>query len=171
MALAVMTAACLGLISCASDSYHAYQAGEGYSEDRTSDTSWRVSFIGSTIESQEAVEAHLLRRAAELTLQSGYQWFVAGVQNAPPSDDSVVVVGERPQTAAPEPVWRPHWRRRTGVRWTDWDPQGPPRTDPQSATPPREQRFFATADIQMGNGPAPAPSFDPHAILNAAATE
>jgi hypothetical protein len=153
------------LASCATDPYHAYESGEGYSEHRLSDTSWRVSFVGSSVQSQAAVERQLLHRAAELTLQSGHEWFVAGVRDAPPEEE-IVVVGERAPANLAEPVWQPRWRRRSASRWTDWDPRGPPQSfDPPQQSSTEQQRFFATAEISMGSGPAPPASFDANAVL------
>lgn len=173
LAVAAALMAVLGAASCATDSYHAYQSGEGYSEQRLSDTSWRVSFAGSAVESQQAVEQRLLRRAAELTLQSGYDWF-APEGGEVQGEESVVVAGQRPRADADgnadavEAVWRPRWRRRSASRWTDWDPQGAIASDtPELAPAPEaiEIRYAATADIVMGRTPAPDGAFDARAVL------
>jgi hypothetical protein len=168
LALAILAG--VGLAACATDSYHAYEAGEGYSEQRLAEARWRVSFDGATYESQAAVEERLLRRAAELTVQSGYDWF-APVDQA--VEEDIVVTGER--TAAPavnsaETVWRPRWRRRSASRWTDWDPQGalPTAQTAQASTTSAApaQRFSASAEINMGRGAAPAAAIDARAVLN-----
>jgi hypothetical protein len=174
LALAIFLAAGFMAASCATDSYHAYEAGEGYSEERLASTRWRISFAGSTVESQSAVEAQLLRRAAELTVQSGHQWFVADDQ-AVQQEEDIVVTGERtpaPGVDSTQSVWRPRWRRRSASRWTDWDPQGAlPMPDAPQAPPANtatQTRFSAVAEIRMGSGAMPAEAFDARAVLASA---
>ena len=36
---------------------------------------WRVTFAGNSLTSRETVEAYLLFRASELSVQNGYDWF------------------------------------------------------------------------------------------------
>ncbi len=48
----------------------------GYSDLQLSPNRYRVSFSGSTISTRDDVERYLLRRAAEVTLASGYTHFV-----------------------------------------------------------------------------------------------
>jgi hypothetical protein len=53
--------------------------GGGYSEIRLSARAWQVTFGGNGHTSQELAHSYALRRAAELTLASGYQaFYVAG---------------------------------------------------------------------------------------------
>ena len=61
-------------------SYGAADAkGFGYAEQRIEDDRFRVSYQGSGGMPPALVEDYALRRAAELTLQQGYDWFrVAG---------------------------------------------------------------------------------------------
>jgi hypothetical protein len=48
----------------------------GYSEMRLADGSWRVEVSANTSTDRETVERHLLRRAAELTLENGAERFL-----------------------------------------------------------------------------------------------
>ena len=48
----------------------------GYSDLQLSPNRYRVSFSGSTASTRDDVERYLLRRAAEVTLQTGYTHFV-----------------------------------------------------------------------------------------------
>lgn len=48
----------------------------GYSDFRIADNRFRVTFAGNTITDRDVVERYLLFRAAELTLQNGYDYFV-----------------------------------------------------------------------------------------------
>ena len=157
--------------SCATDSYHPYEAGEGYSEERLSETSWRVSFVGATIESQSAVEERLLRRSAELSVQSGYEWFTPSME-AGQAEETVVVTGVRAPAAvvnSADVIWRPRWRRRSASRWTDWDPQGSAARSAVAPSPElrasNEVRLAASAEITMGRGPPPAGAVDARAVL------
>lgn len=169
-ALAIVALASLA-VSCATDSYHAYEAGEGYREERLSETSWRVSFVGATIESQSTVEERLLRRSAELSVQSGYDWFTPTV-DAGQAEEGVVVTGVRAPAAvvgSADVVWRPRWRRRSASRWTDWDPQGSASRSAVAPSPAlqasNDVRLSASAEITMGRGPPPAGAVDARAVL------
>jgi hypothetical protein len=53
----------------------------GYAETQTDANRVRVSFSGNTETSRETVETYLLFRAAELTLQGGYDYFVVADHN------------------------------------------------------------------------------------------
>jgi hypothetical protein len=48
----------------------------GYSDLQLSPNRYRVSFLGSTASTRDDVEKYLLRRAAEVTLQTGHTHFV-----------------------------------------------------------------------------------------------
>ena len=77
-ALAAAALASLGLAACES-SPTPYQPGfgsvPGYSEMRVEDNRYRISFRGNSSTSRDVVETYMLYRAAELTLQSGYDFF------------------------------------------------------------------------------------------------
>jgi hypothetical protein len=78
MTRASLTAAifCL-LAACASGPtpYQHARDGFGYSEQRIEDNRYRVSFAGNSATSRQTVEDYLLYRAAELTVQTGHDWF------------------------------------------------------------------------------------------------
>jgi hypothetical protein len=48
---------------------------EGYTEQRLQDDRWRVTFSGNEVTSRQTVDSYMLYRAAELTLDSGFDWF------------------------------------------------------------------------------------------------
>ena len=50
-------------------------SARGYSETKIEDNRWRISFKGNSLTGRETVENYMLYRAAELTLQSGYDNF------------------------------------------------------------------------------------------------
>jgi hypothetical protein len=69
----------LGLLltACASapTPYQAAQGGFGYSEQPIEENRYRVSFAGNSATPRQTVEDYLLYRAAELTVQTGHDWF------------------------------------------------------------------------------------------------
>jgi hypothetical protein len=73
-----MAAGALGLLAaCASQTPYGPQdaSGYGYAETRIESNRFRVAFSGNSLTDQETVETYLLYRAAELTLERGYDWF------------------------------------------------------------------------------------------------
>ena len=75
----VATLALLGLAACASAPTRYAPAANandvGYREQRLEQERYRVSFRANPDLKGAQVEDMALRRAAEITLQSGYQWF------------------------------------------------------------------------------------------------
>ena len=70
-ALGLLLAACAGKPT----PYQPAQGGFGYSEQQTEENRYRVSFAGNSATSRQTVEDYLLYRAAELTVQTGHDWF------------------------------------------------------------------------------------------------
>ena len=75
----IISLAALGLAACATSTPYQPAAGTGYgfSEQRIEENRYRVTFRGNSSTTRETVENSLLFRAAELTLQNGYDYFVA----------------------------------------------------------------------------------------------
>lgn len=79
----VLIVACLGAALAACGTATPYQpvgaptsqGYGGYSDVQIQPDRWRVTFSGNDLTSRETVETYLLYRAAELTVQSGYDWF------------------------------------------------------------------------------------------------
>jgi hypothetical protein len=148
------------LASCATSTpYQPEVAGQrihgGYSEVRLGHDRFRVTFDGNTLTSRERVEGYLLYRAAELTVQNGYDWFHI--------DDRIT---ERDRRTYEEPhyrpyfgygYWRPRWRYyRPRYGWYDWYPYGgdPFWADDREIVTVEE--FEAHAEITMHRGAIPA---------------
>src|ERR1700749_4030894 len=79
-ALALAVALAATLAGCATPTpYPPISAGSassgGYSEVRVEPNRWRVTFAGNSLTSRGTVEGYLLFRAAELTVQQGFDWF------------------------------------------------------------------------------------------------
>ncbi len=75
-ALALLVPGCAGKPTPYQPMSSTSRISGGYSETRLATDHFRVTFVGNSFTSRERVEASLLYRAAELTLQEGYQWFV-----------------------------------------------------------------------------------------------
>lgn len=56
--------------------YQPLQRGVGYSEQRIESNRYRVAFTGDSTTSRSTTENYLLYRAAELTLDKGFDYFV-----------------------------------------------------------------------------------------------
>lgn len=157
---------CAGLTACASTSAYAPQArvGEaGYSEQRVDDMHWRVEFVGDESTSAAIVERNLLFRAAQLTQASGYDWFLPSAHSASVDDEIVVDALRQTEGSRPNARWRPYWRRRGALGWSDWRPRGP--LSVEERTPPRPTiwsfvRYSARETIEMGRGDKPLNAFD-----------
>jgi len=57
----------------------------GYREQRVGDNRFRVSFLGNDLTDPETVDSYLLYRAAELTQQLGYDYFVVAARGMAPA--------------------------------------------------------------------------------------
>lgn len=143
----------------------------GYSEVRIEGDRWRVNFAGNSMTARETVEGYLLYRAAELTVQQGYDWFEIVDRNTQSHVRTYV---------DPDPLyhpwygpgygwWRPSWRYYgAGFGWRSWDPfWGDPfwadRIDVRTV-----ERFEASAEIVMRRGRKPAEeprAFDARAVI------
>lgn len=146
----------------------------GFSEAPLTQNRWRVTFSGNTVTSREQVEDALLLRAAELTLQQGFDNFTA-VNRATERDVRYSAspayggaFGYGPGFGYSRfggyPYWSPYWRAYGGA--FGWRPYGrygyfgggfgfgrDPFFDDIDI---REiDKYEATAEIVMGRGPRP----------------
>lgn len=131
----------------------------GYSEAKIAEDRYRVNFEGNTLTSRDRVEGYLLYRAAELTVQDGYDWFLIVDRHTEHDIETYVAPDPlyRPWYGNEYGYWRPHWRYyrdRTG--WQVWHPEiGDPfwteRVDVRTV-----EHFEASAEIIMRRAPIPA---------------
>jgi hypothetical protein len=77
VALGLLLAAC----AAAPTPYQAAQGGFGYSDQQIEENRYRISFAGNSATSRQTVEDYLLYRAAELTVQTGHDWFQVADRN------------------------------------------------------------------------------------------
>jgi hypothetical protein len=174
LAAALVLAA--GLAACATPTpYQPNVRGQatsgGFSEVRLESNRFRVTFTGNSLTSRETVEGYLLYRAAELTVQNGFDWFTVVERDTDKKSRTYV---------EPDPLyhpwyggygfWRPYWRYYgAGFGWRTWDPfWGDPfwadRVDVRTI-----DRFEATAEIVMHKGAKPADdpqAFDARAVMD-----
>lgn len=144
----------------------------GYSETRIEPDRWRVNFAGNSMTKRETVEGYLLFRAAELTLENGYDWFSIVDRQTDRNARTYV---------DPDPLyspwygpgfayWRPSWRYRGRgfVGWRAWDPWygGPFWADDYDVQ--TIENYEASAEIITHKGVKPADdprAFDAHAVV------
>lgn len=142
----------------------------GYSEVRLEEARYRVTFSGNMFTTRDKVEGYLLYRAAELTVQQGYDWFVIVERETEHRVE---------RRLEPDPLytpwygpgygyWQPNWRFYLGNGWHYWYPgDGDPFWANHVDTRTVEQ-FEATAEIKMRRGQAPENrrrAFDAHEVL------
>lgn len=171
--LAVLAAATLSACATSTPYQPVAQSGPtqgGYSELRLEPNRFRVNFQGNSLTSRETVEGYLLYRAAELTIQNGYDWFAIVDRETDKQTRTYV---------EPDPFyrpwygsygfWRPSWRYYGGpIGWRSWNPYwGDPfwadRVDVRTI-----EKFEASAEIVMERGRKPEGdirAFDARAVM------
>jgi len=144
----------------------------GYSEQQVETDRFRVTFSGNSLTSRETVEGYLLYRAAELTVQQGYDWFEIVDRNTDADRQTYI---DRDPFYSPwygpnYGYWRPAWRYYGGpYGWRSWDPYwGDPfwsnSVDVRTVT-----KFEASAEIVMRRGAKPADNpgaFDARGVMS-----
>lgn len=138
----------------------------GYSDQQVEPNRFRVTFAGNSMTSRETVENYLLYRAAQLTVERGFDWFVMADRDTDKKSSTYVT---QPFGPGPYGFWGPSWRYRgRGFGWRGWDPyRGDPFWD-RSIDVQTIDRYEATAEIVTGRGPKPRDNvraFDARAVL------
>ena len=125
----------------------------GFSEQRIAPDRFRVTFHGNEMTSRERVEGYLLYRAAELTLQNGYDSFAMEREGM---EHEVRTYAQQHYDPWWGPYWRPYWGYyRGGYGWSYWDPRmGGPFWGSYVDTRTVEA-FEARAEISMRKGTNP----------------
>jgi hypothetical protein len=135
----------------------------GFSDQRLAPDRYVVRFHGNDMTSRERVEGYLLYRAAELTVQNGFDWFQMADRRTEHDVKTVVQPDPFYQPWYGHPYWRPSWGYYgRGYGWRYWDPWGGgpfwyDRMDVRTV-----EAFETTAEIVMRKGPTPAG--DPRAM-------
>ncbi|TPG21463.1 hypothetical protein EAH87_02975 [Sphingomonas koreensis] len=140
-------------------------AREGFSEQRIEPNRFQVSFSGNSVTARDTVERYLLYRAAELTVQNGYDNFVLVDRD---TDKKTRTYVSDPFGPGPYGYWGVSWRyHRPGFGWGFYDPfwGDPFGRDFDVNT---IDKYDAHAEIVMGHGVPPTGNvraFDAHAVL------
>lgn len=149
----IAAASALALAACATPTTYAPEGygGQrgGYAEQRLQEDRWSVAFSGNSLTSRDTVEMYLLYRAAELTVQSGYDWFITDFR-ATDADTRYYATPDPWFRGAYGPYWGPSWRFYRGGYWSRWDPWYRDDFDVRQVT-----RYEARAEIVMGRGTPP----------------
>jgi hypothetical protein len=157
IALAPLAAALLALSGCMTATpYQPFRPETvsgvhgGYSEQRLANDRFLVRFHGNELTSRERVEGYMLYRAAELTLQNGFDSFEVIERHT--EHDVESYVDRSPFYGPGYGWWRPHWRYYyPDGGWSPWHPYGYGQVDIR-----RVESFEAEAEIVMQRGPAQA---------------
>ncbi|MEM5516149.1 hypothetical protein WNY37_04260 [Henriciella sp. AS95] len=154
---ALASLALLGACATATPYQAASPSDRGYSSQKIESNRWIVSFSGNSLTDRQTVETYLLYRAAELTVQSGHDYFNM-VRRATDADSSLVPVGGSyaPYYSYFDPHYRFYGPRGRIVHPYYRDPWG--YYDPFWGGPNEYRevtRFEASAEIMMGSGPKP----------------
>lgn len=147
----------LGACATATPYQAASTSDRGYSDQQIESNRWMVNFSGNSMTDRQTVETYLLYRAAELTVQNGYDHFRM-VRRATDADSSFVPVGSTYSHFSPYyRYYGPRGRLMHPAYWSRfnyydpfYDPLWGGTTDYREVT-----RFEASAEILMGNGPKP----------------
>ena len=132
---------------------HGNQVSGGYRDQQLEANRFRVTFNGNSMTSRDTVETYLLYRAAELTLQQGYDWFMMADRQTDRKSSTYI---DRPFGPGPWGYWGPSWRYYGAWGWRSWDPfWGDPFWD-TTVDVHTVDRYEAMAEIVMFRGPKPA---------------
>jgi hypothetical protein len=130
-------------------------AAGGYSEERLTNQRFHVTFSATPGTPKRLIEAHLLRRCAELTLQEGFDWFELANRTTQ-SDVHVHVAPDnryRVRYGSGYSGWKSYWRlyrHRMGLGGIAGDPLWWTKGGRSSS-----RRIEAVADIVLEHGMAP----------------
>ena len=173
-AFAAVLAGSVALASCMTATPYQPATGSGsyrtgYSDEQLEQNRFRVSFAGNSLTSRETVERYLLYRAAELTLQRGYDHFILVDRDTEKHSSTY----RTPGAWGPGPwgYWSPYWRfYRPRWGWRSWDPfWDDPFWRDRDWDYRTVDRYEAIAEIVMGRGPKPANNvraFDAHEVVD-----
>jgi hypothetical protein len=132
----------------------------GFSEQRLEADRYSVAFAGNSLTSRETVERYLLYRAAELTVEQGYDWFETADRRTDRTARTVVDADPlaRPGFGYGYPYgyWRPSWRYfGPAYGWRSWDPFWGDPFFADRAQVRTIEKFEAGAEIVLHKGKKP----------------
>ncbi|MDF2495519.1 hypothetical protein [Sphingomonas sp.] len=161
--LAAAASGALLVAGCATETPYRPATGQGFyrtgfSDQQIEANRYLVNFAGNTVTDRDTVERYLLYRAAELTLQNGYDYFITVDRQTDRQARTYATPG-----AGFGPgwgygglggYWGPSWRfyGRPWGGWGGWGPWGGGFNDFDVRT---VDRYEASAEIVMGKGTPP----------------
>lgn len=163
-AIAAALASATLLAACVTPTPYRPAMGQGFNRTGFSDQQieadrFAVSFAGNSYTSRETVERYLLFRAAELTLDRGYDHFIVADRDVDKQTRTYTTPGfGNPYGGfSGFGYWGPSWRYYgRGFGWRGWNPYfGDPFWD-RSVDVRTVERYEASAEIIVGRGRKPA---------------
>ena len=132
------------LVACGHPTfYQPASNGYGFAEQRLEDNRYRITFRGNSITPLPVVENYLVYRAAEITLQNGYDYFEIADKRTNKSTRYFATYND---------FGRPYYLRRYPYYFYDF---GPYTADYRPI-----EEFTATANVVMFRGSKPAGKTD-----------
>lgn len=171
VALGLFVAGCATAPATPYQPYRSHSAGGihgGYSEQQLAPDRYVVRFHGNSLTARERVEGYMLYRAADLTVQNGFDWFLLQDRNTEHNVHTIVQPDPfyHPWFGAAYGPWRPYWNvYMPGRGWVG--AYGNLSGDGLDVR--RIEAFEATAEILMRKGPVPADdsqAIDAHKVLS-----
>ncbi|MEG3180505.1 CC0125/CC1285 family lipoprotein [Sphingomonas sp. LT1P40] len=157
-AVAFALASASVLASCATPTAYQPAAGigmsrTGYWDEQIEADRFRVTFAGNSLTSRETVERYLLFRAAQLTVERGFDYFILSDRDTEKKTRTYV---DRPFSAGAWGGWGPSWRYyRPRYGWRGWSPfYGDPFWD-NDIDVRTVDRYEASAELVVGRGRKP----------------
>lgn len=162
--LAALASSTLLVAGCATETTYRPATGQGFyrtgfSERQIEPDRFLVSFAGNSVTERDTVERYLLFRAAELTLQNGYDYFLMANRDTDLQSRTYSTPGLGWGYGGFGGYWGPSWRYYgRGFGWRTWDPWfggggfGPWGNNFDVRT---IDRYEANAEIVMRRGPIP----------------
>ncbi|MGQ0621507.1 MAG: CC0125/CC1285 family lipoprotein [Panacagrimonas sp.] len=126
----------------------------GYTETQLTDSRYRITFNGNTLTPEETTKDYALLRAAELTLQKGYDWFQLAERTGDRKMSSTRSdVGGEIEFPAPTEVYQ-----RCGLLHCETVVARSPRFDTGIGVGNTDERasYTSSLEIVMGKKPMPA---------------
>lgn len=154
--MAAAAAGALVVAGCATETPYRPATGSGfyrtgYSERQVETNRFLVTFAGNTVTDRDTVERYLLFRAAQLTLENGFDYFVMVDRETDRQARTYSTPGPGWGYGG---FWGPSWRfyGRPWGGWGGWGPWGGGFNDFDVRT---VDRYEASAEIVMRKGTPP----------------
>ncbi|MBJ6120888.1 CC0125/CC1285 family lipoprotein [Sphingomonas mollis] len=181
--VAALATSTLLVAGCATETRYRPATGQGfyrtgYSDRQIEPNRFLISFAGNSVTSRDTVERYLFFRAAELTLQQGYDYFVMADRDTNLQSRTYSTPGFGGGWGGGGfgyggfgGFWGPSWRYYGRGGWGGWGPWGGGfgggfGNDFDIRT---VDRYEAAAEIVMRKGPIPRDNiraFDAHKVVD-----